>query len=247
MRRGMSRVRSALGRRGSWSRGKRPTLGQSVGTEGKHLRLSENTAGNLWRSEWNENHTDNPCCGPMHSGRGCKSAGKHSGWELERRDWKAIAEQGLLLTAGRWPEGNGGRGTPWRMPLEESWAAVEAGHYCWAMYRVGAITVASLSPHASTGSWPTKTPERAALWVPAAPSNREGPVREALWTPAARGKKKMITVPHLLCRGQPASLRTSRRNCTHSRALGYPGVERLSKNKNLPTRCMSCRLNPHVN
>ena len=41
MRRGKSRIRSALGRWGSWSRGKRPTLGQSVGTEGKHLKVSE--------------------------------------------------------------------------------------------------------------------------------------------------------------------------------------------------------------
>ena len=160
MRRGKSRIRSALGRWGSWSRGKRPTLGQSVGTEGKHLRLSESTAANLWRSEWNENHTDSLCCGPMYPGQGCKSTRKHSGWELERRDWRAIAAQGLLLTAGRWPEGKAGRRTPWRKPLEESRAAVAAGRCCWAVCRAGATIGASLSPHASTGSWPTEKDPR---------------------------------------------------------------------------------------
>jgi len=50
----------------------------------------------------------------------------HSGWEMESRDWREISGRGLLLTVGRQPRGMKGRRILWEMPLEDSWASIEA-------------------------------------------------------------------------------------------------------------------------
>ena len=109
-------------------------------------------------------------------------------WQQECREWRAIPGRGLLLTMGWWPEGMGERKL-WRgMPLEGSLAAIQAGRDCW-------VTCRGYSHHCRL-SLPTcwcqqltnreRPTERVALWMPAAPSNREGPAREALWMPATR-------------------------------------------------------------
>ena len=65
-------------------------MGKSVGTERKHLRLSEEgeTAG-LWQTGQSENYRDGPCHGPVCPGLGHVPAGAHGGWELECGDWRA--------------------------------------------------------------------------------------------------------------------------------------------------------------
>ena len=76
------------------------------------------------------------------------------------------------------------------------------GHSCWVLWVGGAITVASLSPHAGSGGCPKKedpseSPLRAwctEQWEGPQPGMSfehllfwEGPAREPLWAPAARG------------------------------------------------------------
>ena len=56
------------------------------------------------------------------------------------------------------------------MPLEESQAARKERLYCWVTHRDGAITIASLPPHTSTGSWiverlNNQTPDTENYWV----------------------------------------------------------------------------------
>ena len=82
--------------------------------------------------EW---ESDSPCLTHTHSGQGHRSPGRHSGWELEFRDCRAIPERGLLLTAEKWMEWMWERRLWWKMPVEESRAAKEARWYCWVMCR----------------------------------------------------------------------------------------------------------------
>jgi len=60
----------------------------------------------------------------------------------------------------------------WEMSVEESQATMEARRYCRVTCRGGAITIASLSPHASIGSW---TIERLAHQMPDTLTYRAGP------------------------------------------------------------------------
>ena len=53
----------------------------------------------------------------------------------EFRDCRAIPRQGLLLTVERWSEGMWGRRLWWEMPVEESWADMEARRYCSVTHR----------------------------------------------------------------------------------------------------------------
>ena len=119
--------------------------------------------------EW---ESDSPCRSHTYPGQGPKSHGRCSGWELEFRDCGAIPGQGLLLTVERWVEGMWGRRLWWEMPVEESQAAMEARRYCWVTRRGWTITIASLSPHASIGSW---TIERLAHRTPDALNYRVEP------------------------------------------------------------------------
>ena len=113
---------------------------------GKHLRLLESAAIDLWQSEWSENHTDDPRHIHMYPRQECKSSGMHGGWELKCRDWGAIPGWGLLLTAGRWPRGTWGRRLQRGLPLEESQVVMEVRWYCWVTCR-GCSHHCSLSPH----------------------------------------------------------------------------------------------------
>ena len=131
---------------GSCSKGEIPS-GQSVGTERKHLRLSEGKAVDLWQSEWSENHTANPCHGPASHGQGHKST-RICSWELEHRDWREIPGWGLLLTAGRQPkgqeEGDSSGECLWRK-ARQPW---RQGATAESHTQGEASTKASLSPHA---------------------------------------------------------------------------------------------------
>jgi len=82
--------------------------------------------------EW---ESDSSGCSHTYPKQGRKSPGSHSSWELEFRDSGAIPGQGLLLTAERQIGGMWGRKLWWEMPVEESWAAMEARWYCWVTCR----------------------------------------------------------------------------------------------------------------
>ena len=121
------------------------------------------------------------------------------GWELEHGDWRVILGWGLLLTAGRWPEGKKEGNLKQRMPLERNQVAMEAGCYCWVMHCGWNHHYSPFLP--SCWPWQLCNREgqaRAVLWVPTVPSNREGPVRETLWVPVAKALKKYLIEPYLL-------------------------------------------------
>ena len=94
----------------------------------------------------------------------------------KHKDWRPIPGQGLLLTAERQIKGMWGRRLWWEMPVEESYhkslKATEARRYCWVKSKGWTITIASLSPHTSIGSWTT---ERLAHQMPDALNYRVGP------------------------------------------------------------------------
>ena len=46
---------------------------EALGTVEKDLKPLESAAADLWQSEWNKNHTDNPCRSPTCPGQGQKS------------------------------------------------------------------------------------------------------------------------------------------------------------------------------
>ena len=119
--------------------------------------------------EW---ESDSPYLSHTYPEQGHRSPRRCRGWELERRDCGAILGWELLLTAERWTKGTWGRRL-WRAwPVEESQAAMEARDTAESCVRAGAITIASLSPHTSIGSW---TIERLAHQAPDAPIYRVGP------------------------------------------------------------------------
>ena len=138
---------------GNWSRDQIPTTGHLFGTE-KHLRLWGSETADVWQSEWNENHRDNPCLSPKHSRQGHKSPRKCSGWEVRCRDLRSTQGQSLLLTVGIQPEGMWGRKSWWEMLVEKNQAAMKERGYCWV------ITVTAFSPHANTSSWKTQKDSR---------------------------------------------------------------------------------------
>ena len=94
--------------------------------------------------EW---ESESPCCSHTYPGQEHRSPGRYSGWELEFRDCGAIPGQGLLLTAetdqGDVKEDTvvGNAWQPWKQ--EDTAESHVVG---------GAITIASLSPHASISS-----------------------------------------------------------------------------------------------
>ena len=110
-------------------------------------------------------------CSHTYPREGHRSPGGRSSWKLEFRGCGAIPGQGPLLTAERRIKGMWGR-LWWEMPVEESQAAMKVRWYCSVMHGGGAITIASLSPHASIGSW---TIESLANQKPDALSYRVGP------------------------------------------------------------------------
>ena len=103
-RRRVTWTRSAPGVWESWSRSESHTSGQSVETEGKHLRLSESEVADLWESLWRENHTDNSCHGLSYIRQGCKFTGTYIGWELEHvsavlRNREGLARETIWTSA----------------------------------------------------------------------------------------------------------------------------------------------------
>ena len=135
-------------------------LGTEAGTEvhgranicdrGEALRLLESEAADQWESEWNEDHTDNPCHRCTYTRQGCKSPRKCFRLELEHRDWKAIPWQGLLLTEGRWCEGTWERTVQWEMLMKQSQLTWRQRDTAESDTEDGVISIASLSAHIST-------------------------------------------------------------------------------------------------
>ena len=109
-----------LGFEGTEAGERSPHHNKKFGIEGRHLRLLEYTAADLWWSAWSEKHTALPT--------------------LDREEgpsifWKPIPGQGLLLILGRSPAGTWGRRLQQEMPLKEIQVAMEVGRYYWVMHR----------------------------------------------------------------------------------------------------------------
>ena len=116
---------------------------EAFGTVEKHLKPLESAAADLWQSERNKNHTDNPCHSPTCPGQGQKSLGMHGSWELEYRYWRTIPRRSLLLTVGRWPKGAWGR----RWSGKCLWRKARQGNNAESHAGDGTIIIFSLSPH----------------------------------------------------------------------------------------------------
>jgi len=116
---------------------------------GEALRLLESEAAYLWESEWNEDHTDNPCHSHTYPRQGFKSPRKCCSLELEHRDWKTIPGQGLLSTEGRWCEGTWWRTLQWKMLMKESQLTWRQGDTAELHTDNIAISAASLSEHST--------------------------------------------------------------------------------------------------
>ena len=99
--------------------------------------------------EW---ESGSPCCSHTYPRQGRSFPGRHRGLELELRDCGAIPGRGLLLTAERQIKGVWGRRQWWE--ARQPW---KQGNAAESHVEGGAITVASLSPHASS-SWTRQRP-----------------------------------------------------------------------------------------
>ena len=117
--------------------------------------------------EW---ESDSPCHSHTYPRQTLRPPRRCSCWEVELRDCGAIPGRGLLLTVEIWVKGMWGR----RFLVGNAClqAAMEARQYCWVMCKGGAVTVASLSPHARISSWAT---ERLARQRPDAVNCSVGP------------------------------------------------------------------------
>ena len=78
---------------------------------------------------------------------------RRSGWELEFRDCGAILGQGLLLTVERLVEGMWGRRLWWESLWRRARQPRKQDDTAESCVKVGAITIASLSPHTCISSW----------------------------------------------------------------------------------------------
>ena len=66
----------------------------NVCDRGEALTVLESEAADQWESEWNEDHTDNPCHSCTYTRQGCKSPRKCFRLEIEQRlDW--LKEDGV--------------------------------------------------------------------------------------------------------------------------------------------------------
>ena len=135
----------------------------NVCDRGEALRLLESEAADQWESEWNADHTDNPCHSCTYTRQGCKSPRKCFRLELEHRDWKAVPWQGLLLTEGRWCEETWERREQGENADEGKPANLEAGWYCWVthrgwshLYSLSLCTYQHQTAEATQGGWPSK-------------------------------------------------------------------------------------------
>ena len=111
-------------------------MGRLSGTDGKHLKLSEEGEGaDLWQMWQSEKYTDSPYHSPMCPRLGCVFTGVQGIWELVHGDWRTGPEWELLLAVGdrlrRWKGGNLQQG----MPMEEDLTGKEAERYCWVTHR----------------------------------------------------------------------------------------------------------------
>ena len=135
--------------------------GQSAGTEGKHLRLSESEAADLWQSERSESHPDSVGHGPTYPRQERKSIRLQAATEVGHS---------CRVTPSRWSQ-------HCSLPLPT----------CW-LWQLPQKERSQWSPFESLmhGTM-RKTPASDVLSVPVVLSDREGPAREALWVPAVRG------------------------------------------------------------
>ena len=78
--------------------------------------------------EW---ESDSPCRSHAYPRQEYWSPGRRSGWQLEFRDYEAIAGRGLLLSVERQIERIWGRRSWWEMQVEKRQAVMQARRYCW--------------------------------------------------------------------------------------------------------------------
>ena len=76
--------------------GSNPHIGTVVWVRRTTFKAERETA-DLWQPKWNENQR--VLGAAIHI---TDRYGRHSGWELEFTDCRAVPGQGLLLTAERW-------------------------------------------------------------------------------------------------------------------------------------------------
>ena len=87
---------------GELRQGSDPHSGAIVLVRGETFKVESETA-DLWQPKWNENQT--VLRSHTYTGQGCRSPGRHKGWELEFGDCGAIPRQALLLPEERLIEG----------------------------------------------------------------------------------------------------------------------------------------------
>ena len=168
----VNRTGPALGRWGNWSRGPIPHIGATVWVRGETFKAESETAG-LWQPKWNENqtvlvtaiHTPDRDSGPLDGteagswrlGIVAQSQGEGCWWL--QRDEARGCEGGDCGGKCLWRKAR----QPWK---QGDTAESHIGDW--------AFTIASLSPHASVGSW---TMERLAHQTPDTLNSRVGPIR----------------------------------------------------------------------
>ena len=111
--------------------------------------------------EW---ESDSTCWSHMYPRQGCRAPRRCSGWELEHKDCGGNPGQELLATADRQTEGVSGRRLWWEMPVEGARQPWKQGDTAESCLGGKAITIASLSPHASISSWTIETVAPSSAW-----------------------------------------------------------------------------------
>ena len=111
--------------------------------------------------EW---EPDSPRHSHTYPGQGCRSPGRHSGWELEFRDCVAIPGWGLLSTAERWIERIWGRRLWWEWLWRKARQPWKQGDTVESHVGGGAITITFLSPPTSISSWNNREADPSHTW-----------------------------------------------------------------------------------
>lgn len=115
--------------------------GHLVGREGNNLKLSKSEVADLQQTEWSENHTQTIRVAALHTtdrdtcSQNVQKLGTGA-WGLDSNPTERIdvdyreraQEEKGYIWGESMPQERENSG--WRMPLEESRAAMEAWHYC---------------------------------------------------------------------------------------------------------------------
>ena len=127
-------------------------LGQFIGTEGKHLILSEkDETADLWQFKWSESHMDVPWPCVLWTG----TQVHQNAWRLGAGAWglESNSGQGLLVIVERHLRGWEGRNPWWKYLWRKARWPWRQGTTSESCVGRGASTVDSLTPHAGASSW----------------------------------------------------------------------------------------------